>query len=316
MRQGMRMQDNDLLDIRKLDIPKTVSLRLKCGKCGCIGAYTFEKVYIDSELYDQSNHAPDCVSFDAYFRCRKCKSAWPWELTPDAYLALTALMTSKLAGLNDERLVFACPRMYDGTPFRSAAQAEEHMLDVLEREPKNAFAWSRLGNVYRRAGMVPKASKAFARALELDPNDIDSHYSLGDMLFDKGKYKQSAEHLHRVLALARDNRRLAEADLRNTVRSALLTLSDMASRTDGEIEVFPSNADGRGPSDQPKTLRLESYDLGKEADWERLLDLITGKRQRPVVRDMPPISQPRRKTGRNEPCPCGSGKKYKKCCGR
>ena len=21
------------------------------------------------------------------------------------------------------------------------------------------------------------------------------------------------------------------------------------------------------------------------------------------------------KTGRNEPCPCGSGKKYKKCCG-
>ncbi|MGE4299366.1 MAG: YchJ family protein [Desulfovibrionaceae bacterium] len=28
-----------------------------------------------------------------------------------------------------------------------------------------------------------------------------------------------------------------------------------------------------------------------------------------VVRDAP-------KVGRNEPCPCGSGKKYKKCCGR
>jgi uncharacterized protein len=30
------------------------------------------------------------------------------------------------------------------------------------------------------------------------------------------------------------------------------------------------------------------------------------------------ISEPRRtasKVGRNEPCPCGSGKKYKKCCG-
>ncbi|MBM3335726.1 SEC-C domain-containing protein [Candidatus Sumerlaeota bacterium] len=23
-----------------------------------------------------------------------------------------------------------------------------------------------------------------------------------------------------------------------------------------------------------------------------------------------------RKVGRNDPCPCGSGKKYKKCCGR
>ena len=26
--------------------------------------------------------------------------------------------------------------------------------------------------------------------------------------------------------------------------------------------------------------------------------------------------RPERKTGRNEPCPCGSGKKFKKCCGR
>jgi len=26
------------------------------------------------------------------------------------------------------------------------------------------------------------------------------------------------------------------------------------------------------------------------------------------------LDQP--KVGRNDPCPCGSGKKYKKCCGR
>ena len=24
----------------------------------------------------------------------------------------------------------------------------------------------------------------------------------------------------------------------------------------------------------------------------------------------------KKKVGRNDPCPCGSGKKYKKCCGR
>jgi uncharacterized protein YecA (UPF0149 family) len=27
------------------------------------------------------------------------------------------------------------------------------------------------------------------------------------------------------------------------------------------------------------------------------------------------VTVPRKKVGRNEPCPCGSGKKYKKCCG-
>ncbi|TET60949.1 MAG: hypothetical protein E3J47_06135, partial [Candidatus Stahlbacteria bacterium] len=26
--------------------------------------------------------------------------------------------------------------------------------------------------------------------------------------------------------------------------------------------------------------------------------------------------EPEIKVGRNDPCPCGSGKKYKKCCGR
>jgi preprotein translocase subunit SecA len=34
----------------------------------------------------------------------------------------------------------------------------------------------------------------------------------------------------------------------------------------------------------------------------------------------PAVEQPMRKSGpeigRNDPCPCGSGKKYKKCCGR
>ncbi len=34
-------------------------------------------------------------------------------------------------------------------------------------------------------------------------------------------------------------------------------------------------------------------------------------------RPVPPLIEPRRvqKVGRNEPCPCGSGRKYKKCCG-
>jgi preprotein translocase subunit SecA len=28
-----------------------------------------------------------------------------------------------------------------------------------------------------------------------------------------------------------------------------------------------------------------------------------------------PVKREGKKVGRNEPCPCGSGKKYKKCCG-
>jgi preprotein translocase subunit SecA len=29
-----------------------------------------------------------------------------------------------------------------------------------------------------------------------------------------------------------------------------------------------------------------------------------------------PVRRKEKKVGRNQPCPCGSGKKYKKCCGK
>ena len=47
-------------------------------------------------------------------------------------------------------------------------------------------------------------------------------------------------------------------------------------------------------------------DPGAEAAMNAALSAAHAK---PVVRDEP-------KTGRNDPCPCGSGKKYKKCCGK
>lgn len=50
-------------------------------------------------------------------------------------------------------------------------------------------------------------------------------------------------------------------------------------------------------------------------EWEDVLDEVTRigilqayKKSKIVVREQP-------KVGRNDPCPCGSGKKYKKCCG-
>jgi preprotein translocase subunit SecA len=42
---------------------------------------------------------------------------------------------------------------------------------------------------------------------------------------------------------------------------------------------------------------------------ERTADMAGKGKKKTVVKDEP-------KVGRNDPCPCGSGKKYKKCCGR
>ena len=46
-----------------------------------------------------------------------------------------------------------------------------------------------------------------------------------------------------------------------------------------------------------------------EDEPESSLDAALSRSHAPAVRDMS-------KVGRNDPCPCGSGKKYKNCCGR
>jgi preprotein translocase subunit SecA len=63
---------------------------------------------------------------------------------------------------------------------------------------------------------------------------------------------------------------------------------------------------------------LMRLQLAREAD----LEALTAPQERPVVfshgGDEGPVPKKResKKIGRNDPCTCGSGKKYKKCCGR
>ena len=59
-----------------------------------------------------------------------------------------------------------------------------------------------------------------------------------------------------------------------------------------------------GGGQAPRAAAGGGVDPGAEAAMNAALS-----RAQTVVRDVP-------KVGRNDPCPCGSGKKYKKCCGR
>ena len=62
--------------------------------------------------------------------------------------------------------------------------------------------------------------------------------------------------------------------------------------------------------EEEEVIVIQSDELIKEAIIEMQQDKPKPKKQRA------PVKQPVKeiKVGRNEPCPCGSGKKYKKCC--
>jgi len=43
---------------------------------------------------------------------------------------------------------------------------------------------------------------------------------------------------------------------------------------------------------------------------------LPGEDEQPLPPPVQPIHKEKTEIGRNDPCPCGSGKKYKKCCGK
>src|SRR5581483_8584030 len=77
----------------------------------------------------------------------------------------------------------------------------------------------------------------------------------------------------------------------------------------------PSNGDGNG-SRPPRGVSTSVDDLEEAFHRRKRRELeharMAGAGDRQTVQQ---VVRSGAKVGRNDPCPCGSGKKYKKCCG-
>jgi len=95
-------------------------------------------------------------------------------------------------------------------------------------------------------------------------------------------------------------------------------LGDHVDSDDEEVQeaALEALALAEGPPDEDDFDDEDDFGLDEVSDEEVPLDQ-RGKIQDAAASEnagIPP--KPGRKVGRNEPCPCGSGKKFKKCCGR
>ena len=103
----------------------------------------------------------------------------------------------------------------------------------------------------------------------------------------------------------------------------------MAGFMDGISRSLKSGLDNLEELEADTQVRLEIdfeklyYNMvGVPAQWLYELpqwdDILTAQRKRELMkasRERNTVVK-KEKVGRNDPCPCGSGKKYKKCCGR
>ncbi len=68
-------------------------------------------------------------------------------------------------------------------------------------------------------------------------------------------------------------------------------------------------------------MALDDRSIGSRFDrkrekQEQIKSGLPGEDETPLPPPVQPIHKDEKEIGRNDPCPCGSGKKYKKCCGK
>jgi Flp pilus assembly protein TadD len=100
--------------------------------------------------------------------------------------------------------------------------AEAHFRDSLAIKPQPAI-YNDLGFVLERQGLPDEATRAYRKAIELDPGSATAHYNLGASLARSGQFAEAESQLRRSIELDPTNA---------TAREALAQVLESLGRTD------------------------------------------------------------------------------------
>jgi len=150
--------------------------------------------------------------------------------------------------------------------------------------------------------------------------------NLGTVLTDAGKHEEALEHYEQALAALDET---ATVEDRVVSRGNAAQAARQLEQWDKALDYALQSEAISVKNDYGKTLNellVAFLAMRQELGPERFAGLFTARLEqlpedlRPHVRaDLhlkPTYRNEKDEPGRNAPCPCGSGKKYKKCCGR
>lgn len=277
------------LDFSKPPEPRQepgVRLVLKCKACGREREHLFPKVYLDmgtaNDEKKQAKYSP--VIIPQRVTCPKCGAVDQYELSGMGYLSvmadLLALRAPDLAtGLREDQRVQPLTFTTRWGPMHPQEAIERYQRELVQ-QPNDVALRIGFGNVLRFLGRDDQADAEYQVALRLDPDEPDIWVNLAQLA---GRRRDSGEAIRcweKVRELA--GRRDLPPDEREL-------LADAAAESLAELRrgIFPD------------------FDAPMFPD-------PSASPPQPIA----PAAAARPKVGRNEPCPCGSGRKYKHCHGR
>jgi tetratricopeptide (TPR) repeat protein len=167
-----------------------------------------------------------------------------------------------------------------------------HHADALTLNERLAAVWRDEQLIYDLPLLLARSGDRH-RAIALVESNLAEFPDEPSMLLPAGQALEMLGENDRAESAYRDALTWVgfETDLRDEIVTATLALLER-----------------EGRADAAEKLRQSEQRARREVQDQRARAMgMSGPR--PIRREKP-------KTGRNEPCPCGSGKKYKKCCGR
>jgi hypothetical protein len=324
-----------------LDDTQPLRMPLRCTQCGRTYHYELKRVFVDPKKSDQ-------VTVGEIIECKGCGSLETYELSPRSLMLVTAeLMRLMLktqfnpsAEPIDPQKLFDQSRVIPqritieagGRRFKTYSEGYWYVRKQLDKDPNNGDLNRRLGLILKNGSRPDLSMPYLVRAVTLTPQDAEAHYHLMELLVQQDRADDAIPHAETLLRLCRAGQ--VDEGLNAAMFGHLLhLLAHIEEQTGRRFKVYQ-------PRDEQAV--IPDFDLDDPDDYERAYHLFrTGELQvrnsrrgrrsawrgaatstvasTPEIEDDlidMPVRTRHLKVGRNEPCPCGSGKKYKRCCGR
>ena len=268
-----------------------VRLVLRCKVCGRERQHLFPKVYYDRDtaLDKKKRTKYDPLVIPQQVTCPKCGAVDQYELGGMGHIAVLASMMAsaepKLGEFlhEDQQIQFMTFTTRWG-PMHPEEAVERYQTE-LARQPRDAELRVGFGNVLKLLGRNEQSMAEYQRAIEVDPHTHDAWIGLAQLASRRRDQAEAIRCWEKVGELAK------RSDLPFDQQILLASAADEG-LADLRSGVFP----------------------------EEELPMTPVTPATPATPATPPppriVTAPQPKVGRNDPCPCGSGKKYKHCHGR
>jgi tetratricopeptide (TPR) repeat protein len=265
-----------------------LTLTLRCQACGRERQYHFARAYFDINQartkQGTSTYSPLIVP--ERVTCPKCGAVDQYELTPIGELAILAAQIGKKAGQPEpfpglQVIGFTTNRWGPMHP----REALKRYADEVARHPGDLELRVGYGNSLRMLGYIDEAMDQYEQVLLVEPLHGEALINTAQLLSLQGDTATAIDAWERIERVF-DRLDLPEEDREMRHQEVVDTLTDLRN---GIVPEYSKQWIAMAPT-------------GESAP-------------RPAVPSTPRLP-PYGKVGRNEPCPCGSGKKYKHCHGR